>query len=512
MNRLQHQDTIGFDLSLNGLRYVHLERSGSGTLHCVRSGILNDAEAGYAARNNLSGLADYLSRIAKEQNLPLRKATVWFCLNQDRAKVYYLTLPRMPSKQLLKAVYWAVQKEEAFEPQTTQLDYQIEAEDDAACRVMAYLVPKADIEAHRQICRALEIRRAGLVLPLNATRELLRSLPHSEEPDATQAITHIDDTSSRILITRSGLPQLVRSIPFGFQNLYKDDGRTALDQTQAVGVINRMARQIQRTIEFHQSSSNNYNTLPGITLAGALNENEHWMEMLESEVGLTLFRPDPASVRNLDNVVELPADPPQRLALATAFGAALCGLRSEAQNLLLPVNERFRQGRRRRIEQGLMALYAVALLGMAVLYGTQLRALNQAKADLRKAEHSLQTLGGPLNFNELMAEVVATRGQLRQLHSDAHKATAMAELRALSQSAQQAGLQLQLMEIDSRGTTRIAGFIPKGRRNDLHNLHNLIRTVESLGIYGNIHVVEHNTSASDEWEFVELTLIRTQEG
>lgn len=438
----QHPWAVGVDLTPWVIRLVLVERRRDDTFRIagcqsVPVDPLWDLDSPALVRALHDGL-----RALTDDVGPLE---IWVGLSVDRVRMHHLELPRMKGAQLSQAIYWGLQREEAFSPSDTVLDYEVEGEvgtgKKPALAISGYLVPKTDRDTLGRLFRQAGYPLHGIALPLHAARNHFSSgwLP---TPEQAVALCHIGSQSTRIAILAGQRLVLTRVLPIGLEQLADalleslapvpqrtlalrmilELGRASWShppygEEEVFGVLRpaleRLARQIDRTLEYYRIQFTAGQSIERVYLAGALNESPQCREHLARLLPAPLEFADPLAELGENGVdaAQIPADPIDRQSYATALGYALAG-EEQAPNFLQTFRERQRQILFHRLNTGIFFAFAVLALVLGGIYASQLRSVERLEREHASMQARVRA-AAPL----LDAEGVLSRaGQLHQDH------------------------------------------------------------------------------------------------
>jgi len=412
-----HPWVVGVDIGLWEIRMVLLERSRTGSLRvvaCRNQAVdplwdLDSPALVRALHEGIRGLA------GKQGALE-----IWTGPVTDRVRMHHLELPRMKRAQLAQAVYWGMQREESFSPSETVLDFEVEAafggdrKDMEA--VTGYVIPKEDRDTLARLFRQAGYPLYGIALPLHAILNQFRS-GWIAVPEAPVALCTLGRTSSRISILSENRLVLSRSLPTGIEPLADvlleslspvpqrtlalrmilDLGREPwphdpYDPEEVFNLLRppleRMARQVDRTLDYYRIQVGGGAVVAQVYLAGALNESprcrEHFGRQLPAE--LVLVDPFADHPKATAAAVDIPESADERIAYTTAFGFALAA-EDQAPNFLHTFRERERQVLFQRLNIGIFLVFAVLAIVLGTVYARQRATL----ANLHEEQARIQT-------------------------------------------------------------------------------------------------------------------------
>lgn len=392
-----------------------------------------------------------------------RDVAVWAGLTNDRVRIHHLTLPYMKPGLLPQAVYWALQREEAFSPQKTIIDFEVEKEvtinKERKLIITGFLLPKDDRDALVHIFNEAGFPLRGLALPLYAMRNFFRSewLPATEE---TRVFSHIGPQNSRIGVWSDGQSVLTRAIPVGLEQVAEEltqllhpapdhgealrlilqlgreteeepthDPETVFNAIQPA--LDRMARQIDRTLEYFQTQHKDRTPVTCVYFTGTIAGSPRCVEYLQSQVTLPLQPIDPFDGKK-NGTIDFPAEPFKRQTYATAFGLALSN-ESYTPNFLHTFKDRQRDQFHQRVNVRIFVFFFILAAVLGGFYAQQRSALTHLRTEKNRAESRLQAERPLLTAADLQNRIASLRHDLKQLEQQIDRQQAIALLATLSE-------------------------------------------------------------------------------
>lgn len=434
---------VGVDISPWMLRLVLLERSRTGSLRVVRcQGQPLDPLWDLDSPALVRALHDGLKSLGLNRG-PLE---IWTGPVSDRVHLHHLELPKMKRNQLSQAVYWGLQREEAFSPTETAMDYEVEREfggdKKGLLAVTGYLVPKDDRDTLARLFRQAGYPLYGMALPLHAIRNHFRS-GWMTAPEGAIAFCHIGANSTRISIMVDDRLVLTRGLPVGIEQLADAllESLTPVPQrTLALRMIldlgrepwthppyqsdevfaalspalERMARQVDRTLEYYRIQFSNGDQVRHVFLAGALNESPRCRDYIARKLPAPLEPIDPFAGHESQTVdsAQVPESELERQAYATAFGFALSA-EDQAPNFLQTFKERERNQLYQRLNIGIFVVFALLALVLGGVYANQRREIGELQATHARLQARVQAERPLIEADVLIARAVALQGDHR---------------------------------------------------------------------------------------------------
>ena len=392
-----------------------------------------------------------------------RDLSVWAGLATDRVRIHHLTLPKMKPRMLPQAVHWALQREELFTAEKTVLDFEVENEviidGKAQLHVTGFVIPKEDRDAMVEAFEKAGVPLTGLTLSLYGLRNLFRSEWVSNDEE-TRIGLHIGPQNSRIAIWSGGQSLLSRAIPVGDQQVAEELTHVlqpAPDQEEALRLVlelgreteeesdhdselifravqptlDRMARQIDRTLEYFRTQHQDRATANCIYITGAITGSPRCVEYLQSQVALPLQPIDPFDGEKVDQRSELPSERFERKTYATSFGLALSN-ESYTPNFLHTFKDRQQVHLHKQVNLRIFAFFFILAGLLGGFYAHQLSTLKQLQEEEQRAENLLRAQRPLATAADLRSQMASLRTDVRQLESQIDRQQAIALLASLS--------------------------------------------------------------------------------
>lgn len=470
-----------------------------------------------------------------------RNLDVWAGLTVDHVRIHHLTLPQMRPNHLSQGVYWAVQREESFSDEETVFDFEVEKEVHRDGRkdmaVTGFLLPREDRQALARVFADAGYPLAGMTLPLYAMRNFFRSgwLPATGD---TRIFSHIGAQSSRIGIWADGQSILTRGIPIGLEQVTQElvgvlrpvpDRASALrmilnlgrdrwedydyDQDEVFSVIQptleRMARQIDRTLEYYQTHFRDRDPVQCVHLSGGITESPRCIEYVREQIAVPLEVIDPFGQETETAGVSIPVDAHDRYAYATAFGLALSSA-SYSPNFLHTFKDRQREATHRRIKNRIFVLFFILTLVLGGYYAYQGSVLTELRAEKNRIQSELQGEAPLLDPQDVLTQLTELQGDFHRLVEaiDHHRTTAV--LTELSSRTPEAiGLQSVSAYLRDSGEAeadaeeqapwvRVSGILSGDEDLFETDLSLYVRRLESSPLFSNVTILESNSRQSSE--------------
>lgn len=215
---------------------------------------------------------------------------IWAAAQSSRANVQFLTIPKVPSRQVDNAVYWTAKKEMAFEDAGVVFDFERRSEltEKGVARLgaLAYAAPREAMDTVREDFAKAGFPLAGLTLEPFAHQNIFR---RKLAPGAgtTMANLHVGQNWSRLEILQGGNLMFVRVI-----------------KTSMSGMV----QAVQEALEAHRRSSPQTAEAPAMSEDGQPAE-EQGLSLSPEMAGAPVLDLDGQDQQGGGLVLELDAEP-----------------------------------------------------------------------------------------------------------------------------------------------------------------------------------------------------------
>lgn len=376
-----------------------------------------------------SQISEFLQTAFQNLGIPLRKLQVWSNLYQGNARLYPLQIPVVQTNHLVETVFWAIQKEDPFDEKKYLCDVLPERNPQNGpphhIKALGFLVPLDEQRRITEIFLRAGIPLAGVTLSLFSVRNLFHSGWLSFSGDIL-AYSHIGWNSTRLSIEDQSGTLLSRSIPVGLEPLAEDlvhslSPKVSMDTARRMvahlgkedwpyeqhslenifsalePALTRMARQIDRTIEYFRTHFNNLPLPSVIYISGFITECPHCLNHLQQETNFPTTVPElhPGPKENT---------PPLPPSLNTAFGLALAS-ENINPNFANPLAKRLHAASHRVLSQRVFFLFLILTFLLGILYFQQYSTVRGLEQDYHElSEKSPTQVMSPVQWLERLAE------------------------------------------------------------------------------------------------------------
>lgn len=353
--------------------------------------------------------------------------SIWAMMSAGEVNISHIKIPPVQKKQMENAIYWAAKKETPFDDKDYIFDFELQENiiDQGLPKrsVMVYTAPKAEIEKTRALYSGIGIPLAGITLVPFVIQNLFRTkwLPVNEGTTATLFVGY---EFSRINIYNKDNLVMTRGIKTGVssmleaitENFLEKKGSIKLEKEDAgrilfslvadsdksreleasfglktyeifhmiVPVIERLVRQIERTLQ-HYTSSTGHEKVEKIFISSVMDIYNPIADYISEQLGIKTEIFDAFKYQTgKPEIEQIPL--PDRVALLPALGLAFSDNR-RTPNLIFTYKEENQEVTIGMINLGISAatILAVIICAVLIIYqGLNVMALHKQKENLKK--------------------------------------------------------------------------------------------------------------------------------
>lgn len=337
---------------------------------------------------------------------------LWTTINPSDVNVQHIKVPRVPKKQLENVIYWTAKKENPFDDKEFVFDFEMQGEviDQGIPKysVMVYSAPRAEVERVRQMFSSADIDLAGITIAPFAVQNIFRT-KWIDVPESTFASLYIGSDFSRIDIYSKNNLVLTRGIKTGISSMIEVINESISEtepheaakrqeiKTQLMNVLfnpekmsfegheidwvengifdvispvlERLTRQIERTLEYYTSSVG-YEKVDKLYISSTMNVfYQPFLSYISEQLAIKTEFFDPFQGNNVNlSGASLPLA--QRAALIPVIGLALSDSR-HTPNVIFTYVEKNADASRSRINRVIFATFGLVLLICIVIVAFQ---------------------------------------------------------------------------------------------------------------------------------------------
>ena len=382
---------------------------------------------------------------------------IWTMIAASEVNVHLIKVPLVQKKQLENAIYWTAKKENPIDEKDFIFDYELQGEIvDQGIRkysVMVYTAPKAEIEKVKNLFSAIGVTLTGVTIAPFAIQNIFRTqwVQTGESSIASLFIGHeysridiyskdnlvmtraiktgtssmIEAISESILektgnlrLNKEEAQKILYSLSPDSEKLTETDAGYGLKEDEILEMIfpalERLARQIERTLEYYATSSGN-EKVETIYVSSTMNYYEPIIYYISDQLGVKSEAFDPFRQQATNKSVES-ISMSEKMSLVPALGLSL------ADNYLTPnaiftYREKNKEISIKKVNRVIFALFAAAMIVCIAVLIYQSLDYNKLSEKRGKLQQDL-TLYNPIlstdKISKLANEVKMRRQVFRQ--------------------------------------------------------------------------------------------------
>jgi len=361
---------------------------------------------------------------------------VWLIMSAAEVEVRHFRIPKVAKKQIDNAVYWGMRKEHPFDDKEFIFDFELQGEvieqGIPKYAVMAYTVPRKEVEDTRKLFSQAGISLDGMVITPFAIQNIFRTgwVAAGKGTVATLFIgnefSRIDVYSKGNLVMSRGIKTGVRSMVEALMETFNDERRP--DPSSATGTkvmtfeearrivfgmsgdspsgdlagaglteqdvfkmlepaLERLARQVERTFE-HFVSNVSSERIEQVLISGVINIDRTMLDYLGNQLAIERDIFDPLNPKVADIPSSMKLSLSEQMAFVPALGAALSD-NAHTPNAMFTFREREEAEQVVRINRVVLIGFVAALVVCAIVFGFQFQQMSQKRDAVAKMEAKL---------------------------------------------------------------------------------------------------------------------------
>jgi Tfp pilus assembly PilM family ATPase len=379
---------------------------------------------------------------------------IWTMMPAGEVNVQYIKIPHVPRKQLENVIYWTAKKEISIDEKDSIFDFELQGEivDQGISKylVMVYTAPKVEIERAKTLFSNIGVSLTGITISPFAIQNIFRSkwMPASEGTFASLFIGNdfcrIDIYSKDNLVMTRGIktgtssmmeaiadsvlektPHLklekdeTKKILFSLspdsEKLSNTDAGSGLREEEILEMIfpvwERLARQIERTLEYYTSSIG-YEKVEKLYISSVMNVYNPLLIYISDQLGIKTEFFDPFIKQTASSVYES-LSLSEKVSLVPVLGLSFSD-NIRTPNTIFTYREKNKETRIKRINRRIFTSFAAALVICIIVLGYQAAEINILGKKLVKLEKELALFNPLLSTDKIskMADEVKTRKQI----------------------------------------------------------------------------------------------------
>jgi type IV pilus assembly protein PilM len=412
--------TIGVDIGYNDLKLVKVQRISDQSYEMMEyARVPFDPEI---SREN-PDFYQFLKPTLADFFGPHRGADIWCTISSARVETRHFRIPKVSARQTPNAVYWAYQREAAFNEDDNVFDFEIlgevQEEQSVKLDVLAYTVPLDEVVALKEMFAKAGFPLTGISIVPFAFQTLLRTR-RVEASDQYVASLYIGRDWSRIDIFSGGNLTLSRGIKAGVRTMmeavkkeiegtrkslslvkspseevgrirsvkrklkldlevaqkhffgYIHEPSAAGDERTQLGInensvfrmiqpaLERLVRQVERTIRHYALNYENAR-IGKIYISSGVTPHQRILDYIGEELGMPTEVLNPFQTNSsFLPLVPVPDSMSEQSSFAPAMGMALAN-NSRTPNFLFTYKDKAKALRNQRINRGVFAIFLILM-------------------------------------------------------------------------------------------------------------------------------------------------------
>ncbi|MRS01678.1 hypothetical protein EG832_00380 [bacterium] len=397
---------------------------------------------------------------------------IWALMSATEINVHYLKIPVVPKKELENVIYWTAAKENPLDEKSMIFDYEMQGEitDQGISKysVMVYSASRSEIEKMKDMFSAMGINLSGITTAPFAFQNFFRT-QWINTAEATFASLYIGNDFSRIDIfsknnlvmtrgIRTGISSMVEALNESLaeilpkqkidneriekiltevsadadKSIRDEDGIHWNDGTilnMIRPALERLTRQIDRTLD-HYTSSVGYEKVEKVFISSVRNNFYRLiLQHVNEQLGIKSESFDPFEAKNFSSSVSLSLM--ERVSLVPAIGLSLSD-RRYTPNAIFTYVEKKKEISKKRINRGILASFAAALLVCVIVLVVQGLEIRQISTEEEKLEKELSLIQPALSREKVMVLAEGLKSRYRNKMQYVKRYEAMAVITEVS--------------------------------------------------------------------------------
>jgi Tfp pilus assembly PilM family ATPase len=379
---------------------------------------------------------------------------IWTMIPAGEVNVHYIKVPHVPKKQMENVIFWTAKKEISIDEKDLIFDFELQGEiiDQGISKylVMVYTAPKVEIERAITLFSNIGVPLTGITIAPFAIQNIFRSkwMPASEGTFASLFIgndfSRIDIYSKDNLVMTRGIktgtssmmeaiadsvlektPHLklekdeTKKILFSLspdsEKLSNTDAGYGLREEEILEMIfpvwERLARQIERTLEYYTSSIG-YEKVEKLYISSVMNVYDPLLIYISDQLGIKNEFFDPFKKQTASSFYES-LSLSEKVSLVPVLGLSFSD-NIRTPNTIFTYREKNKEIRIKRINRTIFASFAAALIICIIALGYQAAEINILGKKRVKLEKELALFNPLLSTDKIskMADEVKMKRQI----------------------------------------------------------------------------------------------------
>ena len=279
---------IGLDLGTKTVKMVKMERTGRG-FRLLQVGI---APVSHEV-SMVSGAQQARIEAAKALLSSWKKEPVVTCLGDSSTLIRQISFPRMPPKELERALAFEARRHMPYDPARMILRHQVLSEDKrtGTCEVLLVATGRDSLREHRNVLEKLGVEPNAIdVTPLALANASLLGSGSREE---TIVVVDLSATGAVVVVHRVHGLFFSRHLPFAVADVAEQGGAEEKEK------IGELAVELRRSLAYYDNVTGRMG-FSRILAAGGGAMRKEVLSALERELGLEVEVMDPCDQLEVD--------------------------------------------------------------------------------------------------------------------------------------------------------------------------------------------------------------------
>ncbi len=473
---------VGVDIGLKNLRLAKISRSADKQpelLECLR--VPFDPNIPKRSPRFHQFLKSVLDKFCDSSET----TEIWSAISSVNVETRYLRIPKVPKKQMFKAVFWTYKKDISFNEQNDIFDYEIldDILEDGVPKteVMACSAPKREVEDLKNIFSKSGYPLTGVSIVPFALQNLFKTQWLQNGKNVCSLFVGSD--WSRIAVYSNGNLVLSRGVKSGIQSMVEaireeidsnhpeqpqttadDDSpsefenydnnhdsdsdpalelltgfiddtlplteeETTTDTESLFGTIqpalDRIIRQVERTLRHYTLNFGDTN-IGKVYISGKISSNRHVVDYIGEQLGIPVENLDPfTSPKYISAVVAIPEPESERGAFVPAVGMALSN-NSITPNFMFTYKDKDKVALNVRIERVMLGIFLLLIAAGVGFFLWQSRILDQKKTTVAQLQKQMAKYSPVVDQNLIIQMVSKAQRNIDTAEAYVKKYYAMA--------------------------------------------------------------------------------------
>jgi len=397
---------------------------------------------------------------------------IWALMSATDVNVQYLKIPIVPKKELENVIYWTAGKENPIDEKSIIFDYEMQGEitDQGIPKyaVMVYSASRSEVEKMKDMFSSMGINLSGITIAPFAFQNIFRA-KWINVTETTFASLFIGNDFSRIDIFSRNNLVMTRGIKTGISSMVealneslaeilpkqevnneriqkkltdisadadkslKDEDGIHWNDSTILNMIRpaleRLTRQIDRTLDYYTTSVG-YEKVEKVFISSVRNNFYRLiLHYVNEQLGIKSEAFDPYEVKNFSSSVSLSLM--ERVSLVPAIGLSLSD-RKYTPNAIFTYVDKKKEISKKRINRGIFASFAAALVICSVILILQAVEIRQVSIEEGKLKKELSLIGPLLSNEKVLVLADDLKSRYRTKMQYVRKYEAMAVMTELS--------------------------------------------------------------------------------